>query len=152
MSLPLSNKHERSDSRPGLLRRLAAVIYDLFLLIALLFVATAVILPLNHGEAFTDYPIVYPLFLLTLSFLFYGWFWTHGGQTLGLRAWHLNVLTENQKNINWYQALLRFLAAILSWLFLGLGFFWSLIDKDKRCWHDYLSKTALFFETPHKKI
>jgi uncharacterized RDD family membrane protein YckC len=33
----------------------------------------------------------------------------------------------------------------LSWLPLGLGFFWVLFDRDRRAWHDRLSGTRLVF-------
>jgi uncharacterized RDD family membrane protein YckC len=137
-------------SAPGFLRRLAAIFYDILLLIALFFVATALLLPLNSGEAFTAKQFFYPIYLFVVSFFFYAWFWTHGGQTLGLRAWKIKVLTLNREQISWKQALLRFTAAVLSWVLFGLGFLWILIDKDKRSWHDYLSKTALFFEAQNK--
>jgi len=130
---------------PGLLRRLAAIFYDMCLLVALLFVATALILPFNAGEAFTRQQIIYPVYLVSVSFLFYGWFWTHGGQTLGMRAWKLKVLTIDGKPLSWLQALSRFAAAFLSWAVLGVGFLWIAFDKDRRGWHDHLSKTAVFF-------
>jgi len=156
LAWPTENKPLKSGndtmSEPGFFRRLAAILYDLLLLIALLFVATALLLPLNAGEAFTTQQFFYPFYLLIISFLFYAWFWTHGGQTLGLRAWKIKVLTFDLKPINWKQALFRFAGAILSWGVFGLGFFWILIDKNHRSWHDNLSKTALFFDdknTPH---
>jgi len=135
-------------SKPGFLRRLTVILYDLLLLLAVLFVATALLLPLNAGKAFTAQQFFFPLYLLLVSFLFYAWFWTHGGQTLGLRAWKIRVLTLDRKPISWKQALLRFMAAIVSWGFCGLGFLWILIDKNQRSWHDHLSKTALFFDVP----
>ncbi|NOT11036.1 MAG: RDD family protein [Methylococcaceae bacterium] len=129
---------------------MAAVIYDLFLLLAVLFVATALVLPLNSGVAFTEQQILYPVYLFVISFLFYAWFWTHGGQTLGLRAWNLKVLTPDRQPISWKQALLRYVAAIVSWGTGGLGFLWILIDKNHRSWHDSLSGTALFFDDSKK--
>jgi uncharacterized RDD family membrane protein YckC len=134
-------------NKPGFLRRLTAILYDFLLLIAVLFVATALLLPLNAGKAFTAQQFFFPLYLLLVSFFFYAWFWTHGGQTLGLRAWKIKVLTLDRKPISWKQALLRFTIAIVSWGFCGLGFLWILIDKNQRSWHDHLSKTALFFDT-----
>lgn len=131
---------------PGFFRRLAAIVYDLFLLVALLFVATALILPLNSGAAFTSTQYFYPVYLLTISFLFYAWFWTHGGQTLGLRAWKLKILTVNQEPLSWRQASLRFIAALVSWGLCGLGFLWMLVDKNRRSWYDHLSRTAVFFD------
>ena len=76
-------------------------------------------------------------------FVFFGWFWTHGGQTLGMRAWRLKVTTEDGKGLNWSRAFLRFLLAGLSWLILGLGFIWALFDKRRQTLHDRLSKTML---------
>jgi uncharacterized RDD family membrane protein YckC len=134
-------------SAPGFFRRLAAQIYDFFLLIALLFLATALLLPFTAGEAVSDQQtLIYRIYLAVISFLFYGWFWTHGGQTSGLRAWKIKVLTFDQKPISWKQALLRFVTAFVSWGFFGLGFLWILIDKNRLGWHDHLSKTALFFD------
>jgi uncharacterized RDD family membrane protein YckC len=135
------------SSKPGFFHRLTVILYDLLLLVAVLFVATALVLPLNAGKAYTTQQFFFPLYLLLVSFLFYAWFWTHGGQTLGLRAWKIKVLTLDKKTISWKQALLRFTAALLSWGFFGLGFMWILIDKNQRSWHDHLSKTALFFDT-----
>lgn len=135
-----------SSSNPGFFPRIAAIVYDLFLLIAILFVATALLLPINAGKAFTSQQFFYPVYLLVVSFVFYGWFWTHGGQTLGLKAWQLKVLTFDRQPISWMQAMMRFCAAVLSWSLLGLGFLWILVDKNRRSWHDYLSGTAVFFE------
>ena len=138
-------------SAPGFFRRLAAQLYDIFLLVAVLFVATALLLPFTTGEAVSDQQlIIYRIYLVIISFFFYGWFWTHGGQTLGLRAWKIKVLTLDQKPLGWTQALLRFTTAIASWGFFGLGFLWILVDKNRRGWHDHLSKTAVFFD-PQKK-
>ena len=150
MPIPFKNKQQRPGFSPGLLRLLAAVVYDLFLLIAVLFVATALILPLNAGAAFTDQQAFYPVYLLVISFLFYAWFWTHGGQTLGLRAWNIKILTQHRQPISWKQALLRYFAAMLSWGFCGLGILWILIDKNHRSWHDLLSGTAVFFDDSKK--
>lgn len=136
---------------PGLMRRLAAVAYDLLLLVSVLFVATALILPFNAGQAFKTQQFLYSFYLLGVSFIFYGWFWTHGGQTLGLRAWKLHVLTFDRQPITWSQAFWRFGSAMLSWSLLGLGFFWLLIDKNNRCWHDSLSKTAIFYDPNNRK-
>lgn len=137
---------------PSFLRRLAAMLYDVLLLLALLFLATAFLLPFNAGRAFTHQQVFYPVYLLIVSFIFYAGFWTHGGQTLGLRTWKMKVLTVNQQPLSWRLALLRFCAAILSWCFFGLGFCWILIDKDRRAWHDYLSKTAVFLDTDTRAV
>ena len=137
-------------AKPGLLRVLAVIVYDFLLLIAVLFLATAILLPFNGGEAFTNHKIFYSLYLLAVSFFFYGWFWTHGGQTLGLRAWKTRVLNSEHGVISWQQAFIRFIVALLSWGSLGLGFLWIVIDKNQRSWHDMASKTELFLDADNK--
>lgn len=137
-------------TKPSLLRHLAAIIYDFLLLVALLFFATALLLPFNDGKAFSQPQVFYSLYLLAVSFFFYGWFWTHGGQTLGLRAWKIKVLDDNRELITWRQACIRFMVSIASWGFLGLGFLWTLVDKKQRSWHDIASKTGLFLESVGK--
>ena len=123
---------------------MAAIGYDALLLLAVFFLATALALPFNSGQAFSADQVIYPLYLCLTGFFFYGWFWTHGGQTLGLRAWKMRLCRDDGAAVSWRQAGVRFLAAGLSWACLGLGFFWCLIDKNGLCWHDYLSKTRLF--------
>lgn len=147
MKKPTVELGVKTDLTPGFFRRLAVMIYDSFLLLALWFLATALLLPLNGGQAFSSGQIFYPVYLLAVSFGFYGWFWTHGGQTLGLKAWKIKVLTFEQQPLSWKQAFIRFSCAVFSLLICGFGFFWIIWDKNSYAWHDYLSKTRLFFES-----
>jgi len=122
---------------------MGAVLYDALLLLAVLFLATAIVLPLNAGEAFTAGQYFYPLYLLAISFVFYAWFWTHGGQTLGMRAWKIRLCDQQGLDVGWGRALRRFAAALLSWSCLGLGFCWCWFDKERLSWHDRLSGSLL---------
>ncbi|MFO1371130.1 MAG: RDD family protein [Candidatus Competibacteraceae bacterium] len=108
----------------GLLRRLAAVVYDSLLLMAVLVGASALALSLAVGVLGSDAVVAHkPLagnpffstYLLLVCFFFYGGFWVRGGQTLGMRAWRLRVQQRDGRGIGWWQALLRFLIASL-WL------------------------------------
>lgn len=105
-------------------RRLAALAYDSLLLAGVLFGATAlalgVVTALIGGAAFRIHnPLLgnpfFQTYLLLICFLFYGGFWTHGGQTLGMRAWRLRIQRRDGQGIGWWQALSRFLVAGL-WL------------------------------------
>jgi uncharacterized RDD family membrane protein YckC len=129
---------------PGFFRLSAVVFYDALLLLAILFFATALALPLNKGEAFTNSNTLYPAYLLGISFLYYGWFWTHSGQTPGLKTWKLRALDFDQHPITWKQAFFRFFFGLLSWVLFGAGFLWILIDKEKLSLHDHLSNTRLY--------
>ena len=90
-------------------------------------------------------PVAKVIFMLTslVAFVFYGWFWTHGGQTLGMRAWKLKLVRQDGETVTWLQALFRFCYAILSWIPFGAGYLWMLVDKQKMSWHDRASKTYI---------
>jgi uncharacterized RDD family membrane protein YckC len=122
---------------------LAAIFYDCLLLTAVLFVATAALIPFIGGNAIESGNLAYSAFLLLISYLYFCWHWITGGQTLGMRSWHIFVNTESMQKPNWKQATLRFFSALLSLSLLGLGFLWSLFDKNKLALHDHLSKTRL---------
>ncbi|MCY4642892.1 MAG: RDD family protein [Gammaproteobacteria bacterium] len=127
----------------SLLRRLAAILYDFVLLATLLFLASfAVVIPL---KIYPEHPlfIVYQGYLFMLSFLFFAWFWTHGGQTLGMKSWKFKVTRVDGSELNWKTAWVRFLIAIVSWMPCGLGYFWAAFDPENRTWHDMASGSRL---------
>ncbi|ORU90896.1 MAG: hypothetical protein A6F71_08105 [Cycloclasticus sp. symbiont of Poecilosclerida sp. M] len=132
---------------PSFFRRLAIVLYDGLLLLALLFFATAILLPFNRGESFEPNTFLFTLYLLVVSFLFYGWFWTHGGQTLGLKTWKCRVKQKNGINLTWKQALTRYLIALVSWACIGVGFIWIFFNKKRCAWHDLASKSQVDWES-----
>ncbi len=127
----------------SLFRRLAALLYDSLLLLAVFFIATAVLLPFTHGEAIQPGNPLMATYLLFLSFFFYGWFWTHGGQTLGMRAWKLQIRNLRDGPLTWLQVLLRYMTAIPSALLGGAGYLWMLLDRRKLTWHDRYSETTI---------
>lgn len=127
----------------GLVRRLAAIFYDSLLCLAILFAATAVLLPFTEGEAVGSGTWWYTMYLLVVCYGYFGWFWTHDGQTLGMMAWRFEVRTESGRRLNWQDAAVRFAAALLAWAPAGLGFLWALFDPQRLAWHDRLSGTKL---------
>jgi uncharacterized RDD family membrane protein YckC len=132
----------------GLARRLAAMLYDALLLLAIFMIVTALFLPLTGGEAITPRtnPVLEYLYRAVLAgivVVFYGAFWTRGGQTLGMASWRLKVEREDGARLTWVDTVKRLGAAVLSWLPLGLGYLWILVDRDRRAWHDRLSRTRV---------
>ncbi len=130
------------------MRRLAAIFYDGLLLVALWFVVTALLLAVSGGHMTDlDRPLwllyILRVSLLLVTLLFFAGFWTHGGQTLGMRAWRLKLISASGDPVNWNQALWRFAAAIPSVGAFGLGLFWMLLDPERCAVHDRLSGTRL---------
>ena len=133
---------------PGFIRRLAALLYDGLLLVALWFVVTALLVVISGGQLADPARPLWLLYALRVSLLlvtliFFAGFWTHGGQTLGMRAWRLKLISTSGEPVNWKQALWRFAAAIPSVGMFGLGLFWMLLDRERCAVHDRLSGTRL---------
>ena len=130
----------------GLFRRLFAIAYDCFLLIAIMFIVSGIATALNQGKAVESGDPLYPLLVITifaLSYIYFAWFWIHGGQTLGMKTWRIKMISTQGNAIDWKVSAIRYIGAIISWGLFTLGFLWSLFDRDKLCWHDMLSKTEL---------
>ena len=132
--------------RPSLLRRLAAILYDGMLLIALWMAAGALWIGLQGGDAAPAGDGLFRLYLLAVAYAFFIGFWAWGGHTLGMQAWRLRLVDADGQRPSPRAASHRFVMAILSWLPAGLGFFWALADRDGLAWHDRLSRTYLHLE------
>lgn len=129
----------------GLARRLAAILYDSIVLIALLMAANLPVVMLLGGamEESPAFRIGMTAYDLLVAFAFFGGFWRFGGQTIGMRAWRVRVVRTDGGHCRWRDAAVRYAVAILSWGVLGLGFLWSVVDGERRAWHDIASGTRL---------
>ncbi|GEK11388.1 RDD family protein [Pseudoalteromonas sp. McH1-7] len=139
-------------------RRLASLIYDSLVVIAFAMLTTIVFLLIVNGfisfgllslgshedvsALIQATPILYTartVLLVAVSVLFFAYFWTKSGQTIGMRAWRLKVQTHNGELLTWPTAIARSLCALL-----GLGNLLVLIDfKKKRSLQDLLCGTQV---------
>jgi len=122
-----------------------AILYDSLLVLALMFLATLPFIAANDGEHVKPGNLPHQLTLLGVAWLFFVGFWSFSGRTLGLQSWRLRIEDRNGELPGIAASTLRFLAAIVSWLPLGLGFWWQIWDKDNLTWHDRISGTQLRF-------
>ncbi|WP_301100358.1 RDD family protein [Propionivibrio sp.] len=130
--------------RPGILRRLAGMCYEILLLSGVL--AVTLILPHVLLGAFA-HRLATPTLLWTHLFVvllvYFIWFWSNGGQTLAMKTWQIRLLTRSGRPVRPAQALLRYL---LCWPSLGLGgigILWALFDPDRHFLHDRVAGTQL---------
>ena len=135
-----------------LLRRLAALFYDLWPVLALWMLVSALFTVgyalAGHASRDNIHPFSALQWLLWLScWLIAGLYatesWKRGGQTLGMRPWRLRLQTVDGQSPS--RALLwkRYVLGSLSLLVAGLGFFWALVDRERLTLHDRLSGTRL---------
>ena len=128
----------------SLLRRMAAFFYDALLLLAIYFLIGAVAVTINQGESIHRHwslfilAVVFPLLVLC----FYTWFWRRNGQTLGMQAWRIQLVAEEQ-TLPLKRCAVRFFFSLFSLACFGVGFLWILIDREKRTWQDIASDSKI---------
>lgn len=132
---------------PSLLRRLAAMLYDGLLVVALVAVVNTVgllvMVQVTSGEQEVLPPYLVQLLTVSSIFSFFCLFWLKSGQTLGMQAWRIKLVDFQGGSPTFGKSLLRCGGAVLSTACLGLGYLWCLFDRKKRYWHDYISRTEL---------
>jgi uncharacterized RDD family membrane protein YckC len=131
----------------GFGRRFAALIYDSFLLFALLMVFTGVVLIFTRRavlpETYGAWAYVYRAGLVGVIAGYYILNWVRSGQTLGMRAWRLRAVTDTGRPLRGRAAAFRFMCGFLAWPPAGLGVLWLYLDPEHLALHDRLSKTRV---------
>ena len=140
-----------SHPSAGLVRRLAALVYDSFLLFGITAAYAGLVLAVRvwttgAEAAQVPYSGLPRLLLLTgwwfCLAIFYCWCWRRGGQTLGMKIWRLQLQQLDGSSPTWRQCWLRCLLAPLSLAALGIGYLWCLI-RSGDCLYDIWSHTRV---------
>jgi len=142
--------------RPWIGWRLAAMVYDLWPVLALwLLLSAAFTLGFTFVGHHDPHENIAPLSGLQVALWIGCWLltglyavisWHTGGQTLGMRPWRLRVRTRDGGRPTRGALWLRFVVATMSLLAGGLGFWWAWIDRDRLTWHDRASGTRVMRE------
>lgn len=135
-------KNYKNDS-PSLLKYLAVIIYDLFLLFGLTLFITVIMSFLNNGTPPDPSNFLYRLILLSSIVFFYHYSWKKTGQTLGMKSWKVKLVSANNKPISLSQSILRISLGLANIIFLGIGYFYKYCNKSKLTLMDLLSNTRL---------
>ena len=158
------------------LKRIGALTYDLFLVFAVGFAYSAVMMAIamamgleqEHVTIITEGDLLMmqadeefgpalsgPLFQAGLGLtllLFYIGFWHFRDATLGMQTWRLKLVTESGEKPDLAQYLLRALLGFVALAAFGSGYIWMLFDPKKITFHDRFSKTRVIqLEKPAKK-
>ncbi|HEY0664408.1 MAG TPA: RDD family protein [Thiobacillaceae bacterium] len=123
--------------------RIAAMVYELLLVTAVVFVASFLILPLV-GELKAPWQRhLYQVYILAVLFAYFAAFWLRSGQTLAMKTWRIRLVTVDGSRLTLKRAALRFVLALLGLLLAGAGFVWALFDRDGQFLHDRIAGTRL---------
>lgn len=146
---PSESNEPTAETAPiaGFWPRIGAIVYDSLLVVGITALASAVgtgiaallikleLVDISAYEdiaAYTGDQIWFAALVWGSVMAFYLWFWTHGGQTMGMRAWRLRVQNSDGSMISLTQALIRLATAAL-----GLGNLLVPFDHKNRSFQDH---------------
>jgi len=174
-----SNPH--NHAAPGITsgKYVLVLLYDamatsaVFLLASLIYITPAILnapqdIARTENLSVSAYSgALFKMYLLIIWFGFYSWFLTRSGQTLGMAAWKVKLVSDNGARLSLWQCLFRFFASIMPWIgalfcyhlwskigfypeykygFLLLGFgsvIWMKFDPQGLSPHDRFSETRI---------
>ena len=122
------------------IKRIAASVYDLFLLLGVWFVVGSFAVWINGGIIQTKW--VGPSLVILSTWIFYGYFWMNGGKTLGMAVWNFEIYSTDGGEITLKKVSIRFFSNIFTILLAGLPLALIYFSKDNLSMSDYLSKTS----------
>ena len=130
----------------GFLKRVLALVYDSLLIGAIVLVLSLLLVFVNGGypESGSFVSFIQFFILVFAGPNFYSYFWlANKGQTTGMQAWKIQLVTIDETELNIKKTLLRCLISTISFACLGMGYLWILYDKDNLSWSDILTKTKV---------
>jgi len=78
---------------------------------------------------------------LGMSALYFALFWSATGKTPGARWLRFRVIDERGSPPHPARAAVRVVGLFLGGLLGALGWWWTVLDIEKRGWHDHLART-----------
>ncbi len=98
---------------PGIARRLACFVYEGVLLFGVLMIAGYLYSSLTQQRNAMQGREGLAAFLFLVLGIYFVWFWSHGGQTVAMRAWHVRLVDNDGRAVGQGRAFARYL---LSWI------------------------------------
>ena len=123
------------------MKRIAASIYDFFLLLGVWFAVGSIALWLNGGEILN--PRLGLIIVFISSWSFYAYFWMNGNKTLGMAVWNIEIYSDNGNKISLKQVTIRFIINMLIVSLAGIPLLQIYFSSNGNSISDTLSKTSL---------
>lgn len=151
---------------PGLARRMAAFVYEGVLLFGVTMIAGYLYSSLTQQRHALQGKAGLQAFVFVVLAIYFTWFWSRGGQTVAMKAWHIRLVSAGGQPVSQARALLRYALAWL-WFMPALATAWladlhgagaitalllagvssyaalTRLRSDRQFWHDAVCGTRL---------
>jgi len=156
---------------PRLLIRMAAFTYEGVLMFGVLMVSGYLYSSLTQQRHALVGKAGLQAFLFVILGIYFTWFWSRGGQTVAMKAWHVRLVDVHGQAVSQARALARYLLcwlwflpaqaclmlyglhsgpALFGGMFAGVVAYASLVflRPDRQFWHDAVCGTRLISHRP----
>jgi uncharacterized RDD family membrane protein YckC len=151
---------------PGLARRLACFVYEGVLLFGVVMIAGYLYSSLTQQRHALEGRAGLQAFMAVVLAIYFVWFWSRGGQTVAMKAWHIRLVGADGAPVSQARALLRYLLCWI-WFLPGLAAAWlaglhdgaalfalvatgvlayaalAWLHPQRQFWHDAVCRTRL---------
>ena len=141
------NKKKPQTKAPSLIKLGACFIYDTLVVIALCFPCAYVYILLAGDATQGLKRYLLQLFLWLCIGMYFVRCWSKSGQTVAMKTWHLQLIQQSGALLPLKMAAIRYMLATISLMAFGLGFLWSIVDRDALFLHDRILKCLIKFES-----
>jgi len=157
---------EPVTAAPGIGRRLAALLYEALLLLALLLIVSFPFAGMK-GALLDGWPrLFFQLYLVGVVSAYFTWFWRNGGQTLPMKTWRIRLVALSTPQLSVGRAIARIFCAVVLYgpacagvalmffpgrvnpaltvlLFVPMvaTWWWARFDPDRQFLHDRIAGT-----------
>lgn len=160
---------------PSLMRRLACMLYEGVVLFGVVMVTGLVFAGITQQRnAMVHHHALQAVLFIVLG-IYFTWFWSHSGQTVAMKAWHIRVLDRQGRPLTLARAFVRYLAswmwfmpalaalavdgtrnvyAIFGTLALGVLCYAAVarFAPSRQFWHDVICGTQLVTQRPRRRV
>ena len=129
-------------------RIIGSAIYDGLVILGLLMIVGFVAVGIHYwitGAEAIEYSLLFQLLILAVIIAYYAYFWRASGQTVGMKAWRIKLMSLDDQAITASQMALRILVAFPAYACLLLGVLWQYWSADQLNWHDKASRTKIIY-------
>lgn len=128
--------------------RLLAMVYEVLILAAVLFVATGMFTLAFGDSRQQPLHLILQVYLLSVAGCYFVASWTGGRRTLPMRTWRLHLEDPTGAPPDVRRALVRYVAAVVGLGLGGIAILWALFDRDRQFLHDRIAGTRIVADTP----
>jgi len=144
--------HILNGRAAGFVTRLLAYAADLVILAGILALGGWIAVLADNAletvgvEARADLASIYVVMIPFIMALYFVMSWALTGRTIGKSVLGLRIVGANGRPPTIGRSVIRVLGYVVSAIVFWAGYWWVLIDDERKAWHDHMASTSVVYD------